>query len=105
MLPVVSQDVSEQAHAAILLRVAAKAVVEARHAWQRARPADADAASLRSAFRACVLAVRSVRSAAAAWAHDARESKRIAAQTGRLVAAAGDLKARLARAQQESATG
>lgn len=95
MLPVVSTEVSEQAHAAILLKVAARSVVEARHAWQLARSGDAE--SLRSAFRACVLAAQSTRRAAAAWSHDARESRRLTAEANRLVAAANDLKARLVR--------
>ena len=84
-----------QAHAAILFRVAAKTVAEARAAWEKVR-SSSDETDLRTAFRACVLAARASRRAAAV--HDAHESARLTAEANRLDAAATDLKTRLVRA-------
>lgn len=96
-LAVVSPEISEQAHAAILLKVAARTVREARQAWRLVIPGDT--ASLRSAFRACVLAMQALHRAAAVRAHDAREYQRLTAKANRMAGAANDLKARLVRAQ------
>jgi hypothetical protein len=79
---------------AVLLRVAARAIAEARSAWKRAH-GSSDATTLRAAFRACVLAARAARTAAQAYAHDAHEPHRLMVEAQKLDAAAEDLKARL----------
>lgn len=85
----------DEADAAILLRVAAKTVVEARYAWRQAKD---DEDSLRAVYRACLLASRASQRAADAWADNGRISSRLADDAKRLSAAADDFKARLVRA-------
>ncbi len=87
---------SAQANAAILLRVANKTIDLARIAWRRSGDGER---SLRSAFRACVLAARASRRAAEAWlVLDPVESRRLSDDAKRLEDAAADMKARLATA-------
>ncbi len=87
---------SKQANAAILLRVARKTIDEARRAWRRVGEGER---SLRSAFRACVLAARSARRAAEAWASiNARVTRQLLDDAKNIEAAATDLKAKLAAA-------
>jgi hypothetical protein len=89
-----SARVGERAHAAILLRVATKALHEARRAWKRA-DGSSDAAIVRSALRACVLAARTARRAGRAYVHDADAHARLVGEAGRLDAAVSSLEARL----------
>lgn len=86
-----------EAHASILLKVADKTRTEARKAWiaARARPGEV---TLRSAFRACVLASRCAHRAAKAWAHDAPIAHRLNADAKKLDNAAAEFKARLVSA-------
>lgn len=86
--------VSEQANALILLRVAKKTVDDARRAWKSAASSK-DAAIIRSAFRACMLAARSARNAATASSARPIAAARLTAQADKLDAAAAELKHRL----------
>lgn len=90
-----SAELSDRAHAAILLRVAARTVSEARQAWTKAQAAR-DVPSYRLALRACVLATRAARRAADAYGHDTRAVARLTVEAAKLNAAAEDLKTRLA---------
>lgn len=84
---------SEQAHAAVLRRVATTAIADARAAWRRARE-HPDEKHTREAFRLCVFAARSLRTAAHVLPRDRRA---MLAEAKKLEAAADDLKARLVR--------
>jgi hypothetical protein len=104
----VSVDASQRSPE-ILLRVAARAVADARQAWTRVRAlvaanagdddanADADADALRAAYRACLLAARACRRAAQAHSHDASHHVRLIAEATRLDEEASGLRARLAK--------
>lgn len=85
---------SAQAHNALLLKVATKTRSEARSAWRQAR-AHPNEKTLRSAFRACVLASRSSHRAAKAWSHDSLFTHRLIAAAKKLDVAAAEFKAQL----------
>lgn len=91
-------EISDRAHAAILMMVAAKTVRAARQAWRDAR-GSVDVGILRDAFRACTLAARSAHRAAQAYDHDPVVVARVTARAKMMDAAADDLLARLVRAE------
>lgn len=88
---------SKRAHASILLEMAARTVKAARLDWIAAKDAT-DEVTLRRAYRAAVLARRSLRSAAEAWATDERTHRLLTAEAAHVDAAAAELLSRLARA-------
>jgi hypothetical protein len=90
----VTAKLSPEAHASILLMVAAKTRAEARKEWRQAR-AHPNEKTLRSAFRTCVLASRCSHRAAKAWAHDAPIAHRLIADAKKLDVAAAEFKDRL----------
>lgn len=80
-------------NAAILRRVAAMAVRDARVAWKRAHDIPSEI-RLRKAYRACLLAARTLRKAAAV---SPRDEVRILEQAEAAEAARDDMKAQLDR--------
>ena len=90
----VTAKLSPEAHASILLMVAAKTRDQARKAWRSAR-AHPNEKTLRAAFRACTLASMCATRAAKAWARDAPIAHRLIADAKKLDAAAAEYKDRL----------
>lgn len=74
-------------HAVILLMVARQAIADARRLWRAAK----DSVGLTAAFRACVVAARSAREAAAEWSHDAVVSQRLLDDAERIDDVVADL--------------
>lgn len=85
--------VSARAHAAILRDVAARALRDARAAWRKAQESPT-VGRTRGAFRACVLAARTLRSAAEV---NPAEAVQMRAEARRVEAVADRLKIELAR--------
>jgi hypothetical protein len=88
---------------AVLRRAAATATLDARTAWTEACD-NPDEEHTRAAFRQCVLADRIVRRAADTL-QDGDERRRMIEDADRIKAAAGDLKARLARIVEDGPVG
>lgn len=96
---------SVQAHAAILRKIAAQAVMDARATWKRWRESP-DERSTRSAFRACVFAALALRQAAGDRPHHTGrvidppgDAPQMLEEAERIEAAAAGLKAQLVKLQ------